>query len=99
MTPREIRRRTRTETLRACVVADGCRDYAVEVITPTGAGLLRDWRGRIRYFKNLGDAHRLLLQCNIDDVVLRQRVAHDEACHGAALSGSGFTEMRLHRAA
>ena len=99
MTPREIRKLNRTETVRACIVADGCRDYAVEIVTATGAGLLRDWRGRIRYFKNLGDAHRVLLSCSVQDIVLRQRVAHDEACNGAALSNSGFAEMRLHHAA
>ena len=99
MTPRTIRKRIRHESMRAYVVADGCRDYVVEIVTSSGAGLLRDWRGRIRYFKNLGEAHRTLAACNVKDIVLRQRVAHDEACHGAALSSSGFTEMRLHRAA
>jgi hypothetical protein len=99
MTPAQIRRRIRNETIQARVLADGCRDYVIEIKTPSETSLLCDWRGRTQFFRNLGDVHQILNACHVADVVMRQRVAHDEACHGAALSNSGFAEMRLHYAA
>jgi len=52
----------------------------LEIETETGAGLLRGWNKRLLKPRNLGEAHQLLTRCGVTDIVLRQRIAQDEAC-------------------
>jgi hypothetical protein len=54
----------------------------VEIVSRSGAGLLRHWRGKALRFKNLGEVHQLLHRCGVRDAVLRQRVADDEVAVG-----------------
>lgn len=99
MTSREIRRFARRFTVRASIVADGCRDYAVEIVAGPRTEMLCDWRGRVSYFRNLDEARRCLRACGVREIVFRHRVAHDEACQGPSLTGGGFAEMSIHHAA
>jgi len=96
VTPRQLRRVAARTPVRAHIVSDGCRDYVVEVVSSSGAGLLRHRRGNSLTFRSLADACRLLSRCGVDDAVLRHRVAHDEAC---ALKdpafGTGFHDLPL----
>jgi cytochrome c553 len=69
-------------------------------LSTTGAGLLRERHGDFLRFRSLGEACRLLSRCGVDDVVLRHRVAHDEAStltHAA--TGAGFHDLPLTRRA
>lgn len=84
MTPRQLKAAAAREPVQVRVVSDGCRDYVVEALSPTGAGLLRDRSGRALRFRNLGQVHRVLKRCGVRHTVLRQRVADDEACAGEA---------------
>ena len=93
MTPRQLKRRAGREPVQARVVSDGCRDYVIEVVSQHGAGLLRRRGGRPMRFRNLAEVHQLLGRCGVSDAVLRQRVAHDEAC--LADGESCFSELTL----
>jgi len=81
MTPRQLKSTARKRAVTARVISDGCRDYLIEIITDSGAGLLRRWDNSVVKLRNLGDVHQLLERCGVDRVVLRQRVAQDEACY------------------
>jgi hypothetical protein len=66
----------------------------VEVVSNNGGGLLRHRRGNPWRFRSLAEARQVLNRCGVGDAVLRQRVAHDEACtapHGA--SGARFHDL------
>ncbi len=91
MTPRQLKQAAAEQPIRARIVSDGCRDYVVEVISRSGAGLLRHWRGETLKFANLGEIHQLLHRCGVRDAVLRQRVADDETAAG----GAGFHDQPL----
>ena len=95
LTRRAVRRLARGDEVTACVISDGCRDYVVEVLGQSGAGLLRTRRGRVERFRNLGEVRRDLQACRVSRAVLRQRVAHDEAASGLSLADCGFSEMPL----
>lgn len=82
MTPRQLKHAAAGQSITARIVSDGCRDYVVEVVSNSGAGLLRHWRGRTLRFRSLGEIHQLLHRCGVRDTVLRQRVADDEAAAG-----------------
>jgi hypothetical protein len=82
MKPRQLKLAAADQPIRAHIVSDGCRDYVVEVVSRSGAGLLRHWRGRTLKFRSLGEIHQLLHRCGVRDAVLRQRVADDEAASG-----------------
>ena len=82
MTPRQLKQAATAQPMQARIVSDGCRDYVVEVVSRSGAGLLRHWRGKTLRFKNLGEVHQLLQRCGVRDAVLSQRVADDEAAAG-----------------
>jgi len=79
MTPRELKAVAARRDVRARVISDGCRDYIVEVLTDRGAGLLRRSRRDTMRFRSLGEVHQVLHRCGIEDIVLRHRVAQDEA--------------------
>ena len=95
MTLSALRKLARRKTLNAVIISDGCRDYVVEVQHANGAGMLRDWRGRIRRYKALAEAQRVLRSAGVTDVALSVRIAADEACAGPALTGSGFSRLSL----
>jgi hypothetical protein len=95
LTRRALKRLASSEAIKACVISDGCRDYVVEVLGASGAGLLRNRRGRVERFRNLGEVRQALRDCPLSSVVLRQRVAHDEAASGLSLADCGFSEMPL----
>jgi hypothetical protein len=82
MTPRELKQAASVHPIRARIVSDGCRDYLVEVVSPSGAGLLKHRRGKTLRFRSLGEVHLLLNRCGVQEAVLRQRVADDEAASG-----------------
>jgi hypothetical protein len=82
MTPRQLKQAAARQPVEARVIADGCRDYVVQVVWSDGGGLLRHLRGEALHFQNLGDVRRLLGRCGVRSAVLRQRVADDEACAG-----------------
>lgn len=84
MTPRQLKQEAARRSVKARVVSDGCRDYVVEVVLDSGAGILRHRRGRPLTFRSLGEVHRLLNRCGVQETVLRQRLADDEACPGQA---------------
>ena len=85
MTPRQLKQAATAQPMQARIVSDGCRDYVVEVVSGTGAGLLRHWRGRTLRFRSLGEVHQLLHRCGVRDAVLRQRVADDEVAVGSPI--------------
>ena len=85
MTPRQLKQAAATQPVKARIVSDGCRDYVIEVVSGSGAGLLRHWRGGTLKFKSLGEIHQLLNRCGVRDTVLRQRVADDEAAVGSSI--------------
>ena len=93
MTPSALKRRAGREPVQARVVSDGCRDYVIEVVSEHGAGLLKRRGGRPMRFRTLAEVHELLGRCGVSHAVLRQRVAHDEAC--LADGGSPFSELPL----
>lgn len=93
MTPRHLKALARNRSVRANVLSDGCQHYLIEIETETGAGLLRGWNKRLLKPRNLGDAHQLLTRCGVTDIVLRQRIAQDEAC--AASPGGTMIDMPL----
>ena len=95
MTPRQLKHVAAASPIKARIVSDGCRDYVVEVVSPSGAGLLRHWRGRTLRFKSLGEIHQLLDRCGVRDTVLRQRMADDEA----AVGGPVFHDQPLRQQA
>jgi len=77
--------------VRAHIVSDGCRDYVVEVVSNIGTGLLRHRGGNPLKFRCLAEARRVLSRCGVGHAVLRQRLAHDEACTATnAASGARF---------
>lgn len=80
MTPRQLKHVAAQQAVQANIVSDGCRDYVIEVLSQTGAGLLRHRRGMPLKFRNLGEAHRVLKRCGVQKTVLKQRIADDEAC-------------------
>ena len=84
MRQRDLKRLAARNPVQARIVSDGCRDYFVEVVTGTGAGLLRRADGSLLRFRSLGETHRALSRCGIQRAVLRQRVAQDEAAGGGA---------------
>ena len=84
MTPRQLKLAAAEQPIHARIVSDGCRDYVVEVVSRSGAGLLRHWRGQTLRFRSLGEIHQLLHRCGVRDAVLRHRVADDEAAAGHA---------------
>lgn len=81
----------------ARIVSDGCRDYLVEVVSNSGAGLLRHWRGGVLKFRSLAEAHRVLSRCGVTETVMRQRVTDDETCvrSGAVAGGTRFHDFPL----
>ncbi len=79
MTPRQLKQIAARESVQARIVADGCREYVVEVLSDQGAGILRHWRGRTLRFRSLGEIHQVLHRCGVRDAVLRQRLTDDEA--------------------
>jgi hypothetical protein len=79
MQPRDLKRLASQRDVQARIVSDGCRDYLVEVVTGTGAGMLRERTGRLARFRSLGETHQLLRRCGVEDAVLRHRIAQDEA--------------------
>jgi len=81
MTPRQLKSIARNRAVAARVISDGCRDYLIEIVTDSGAGLLRRWDNSLLKLGNLGEVHQLLRRCGVDRIVLRQRVAQDEACN------------------
>ncbi len=91
MTPRQLKRIAGQRPVTARIVSDGCRDYVVEVVSDSGAGLLRRGRKPLR-FRSLAEVHRLLNRCHVDQAVLRQRVAHEELC-GLASDGAWFHDQ------
>ena len=97
MTPRQLRRAAAKTPMRARIVSDGCRDYLVEVVSNSGAGLLRHRRGSVLKFRSLAEAHQVLSRCGIDAAVMRQRVADDETCSTicAAAGGSRFHDLPI----
>ncbi len=95
MTPRELRHAASRNTVNARIISDGCRDYIVEVVSQTGAGLLRHPRGNVLRFKSLVEARGMLASCGAKNVVLRQRVADDET--GSSASQVGFHDLPVAR--
>jgi hypothetical protein len=97
VTPRQLRKVAAQARVRAHIVSDGCRDYLVEVVSNSGAGLLRHRRGGILKFRSLADAHRMLSRCGVAEAVMRQRVADDETCAkpGAIAGGTRFHDFPL----
>lgn len=93
MTPRQLKHAAAKKPVAARIVSDGCRDYVVELVSQHGAGLLRRSRGSTLKFRSLGEAHRLLDRCGVHKVVLRQRVADDEAADAA--KSPGFHDIPL----
>lgn len=82
MTPRQLKRIGRQRPVSTRIIADGCRDYLVEVSSTFGAGLLTDRRGdRLRY-RSLVEVYEVLRRCGIERSILSQRVAHDETIGG-----------------
>jgi hypothetical protein len=80
--------------VRAHIVSDGCRDYVVQVVSNNVAGLLRHRRGKPLKFRSLAEARQVLSRCGVGEAVLRQRVAHDEACTAThAASGARFHDL------
>ena len=79
MTPRQLKQIAARAPVQARIVADGCRDYVVEVHSHQGAGILRHWRGRTLRFRSLGEIHQVLHRCGVRDAVLRARLTDDEA--------------------
>ena len=97
MTKRQLKRLARREKLDARVIADGCRDYVVEVVSKFGAGVLRNRLGRPLRFRSLSEALGLLHRCGLERAVLRQRLAHEEACwNGEDAAPAPFCDLRLH---
>ena len=93
MTPRQLKHVATRQPIRARVVADGCRDYIVEVLSEGGAGLLRHRRGEPMRFRSLGQVHDVLNRCGVREAVIRQRVADDEATAGHL--GAHFHDLPL----
>lgn len=83
MTPRQLKRLAAREPVAANIVSDGCRDYLVEIVWEDATDLLRQ-RERPLRLRSLAEAHELLRACRVRRIVLRHRVAHDEACAAPA---------------
>ncbi len=78
MTRKDLRKHVQRGDFRAVVLSDGCRSYLIEIRSNCGAGLLRDRRGAPMVFRSLGEVHSVMRECGVEDIVLRQRLAHDE---------------------
>jgi hypothetical protein len=96
MTPAQLRKVARADSVTAKVISDGCRDYFVQIERDNGAGLLRSRNRNLLRFKSLTEVHQLLGQCNVEDIWLVSRVADDETGRPPGTQ-SGFSEMRLAR--
>lgn len=93
MTPRELKRYAARSAVTASVVSDGSRDYVLEVVSDSGAGLLRNRAGRTLRFRSLAEIRDVLGRCGVEHAVIRQRVADDEVCYAG--SAQAFHELPL----
>ena len=93
MTKSELRKLSQSTCVTAAIVSDGCRDYVVELIHANGAGLLRNWRGKTLRFASLSEAKRAVRYAS--HILLRVRVAADEACTETHLKESGFSDLPI----
>ncbi|MBT7333782.1 MAG: hypothetical protein HN856_05335 [Gammaproteobacteria bacterium] len=90
MTPLELSRLAAREDVQANIISDGQHDYVVEIVGRAQTALLRK-RGRVMRFRSLSEVHTLLRRSRVAVTVLKQRVAHDEACGPA--EGAGLFSM------
>ena len=95
MTLSELKRSVRQQRTAATIIGDGCRDYVIEVQRASGAGILRDRKGRTLRFASLAEAKRAMRRASVDDISLRMRVAADEACAGPSSSEAQFATLRI----
>ncbi len=97
MTLSELKRSVREQQTAATIISDGCRDYVVEIQHASGAGILRDRKGRTLRFPSLAEAKRAMQRVAVADISLSVRIAADEACAGPSASEAQFATLQLVR--
>ena len=98
MTPTELRKLSRAADATAQIISDGCRDYIVLISQPERTETLQDRNGNTLRFKSIDRAKFALRRARVQQIVLKVRVAADEACAKPAEADVGkstFSSLSL----